>query len=180
MTGDGPSESTRFFEYGSVDLVDVDARARSACADVRMPFVVMQAATPALLGGGVVDGLSLCQPVSVWIPRLTGERMSPAASGIPSAHERVNVYLRERASEAMKAFMDLAPYVSDPSDLIPFLPMGTYVTFRYRFRIDDALSVIEALEPHHGVAGIAEFQYALAGVLREAVLVVERSSVKRL
>jgi hypothetical protein len=163
------AESATFFEYGSVELGDIDRRTRQATAVVRMPFILMQSVTPALLGGGSVAGLALREPLAVWIPSLGPGRMNAFGAQVQSGHDLVNRALRDRAEEAMRLFGGLSHFLTDPADAIPVLPMGTYVTFTYRFRVDDVLRVIEAMEPHGATAGVPEFQAALASVLHEAL-----------
>lgn len=163
------SDSAAFFEYGSVDLGDVDRRARRATASVRMPFILMQAVTPALLGGGSVGRLTLAEPFAVWVPSLTAGRMNALGAQAQAAHELVNRAVRERAEESLRLYGGLSHFLVDPADIMPLLPMGTYVTFTYSFRVDDTVRVLEALQQHAGVTGVPEFQAALACVLAEAL-----------
>lgn len=170
MSLPAPCDDTTFFEYGSVTLGEWDRKTRQAVVRIRLPYCLLQAVTPALLGGGSVDELRVAEPMMVWIPRLTGDRVSAIGATVEGAHELINRSLKERAEESLRAFMGLSPFVRDPTDLVPFLPMGTYVTLRLRIRIDSVLQVVEALEGAKGVCGVAEFQAALAAVLHEALV----------
>lgn len=164
-----PSEETRFFEYGEVRLDTIDHINRHVMIDICMPQNLFQVVTPALLGAGLIDDFRLRDPIAVWIPRIGKERLGPVAGTVDSAEARVNQLVRERVEETLRVFQGLGHLLLSPGDLVPMLPMGTYVTFKFRCRIDSILPVLEHVQKYIMILGIAEFQWALASVLHQAV-----------
>jgi hypothetical protein len=159
-----PSENSRFFGHGYVILEAKDFKTRQASLEICLPHTLLQAITPSLLGSGWVDRLKVKEPISVWIPQLTAERMNNAAAGIDVPHIRSNMALKQWTDEVVQVFQKISQYLIDPSDIIPFLPMGTYVQLRFRCRIDDIPKVLEGVQ-NTPVIGIPDFQWALASVL---------------
>lgn len=157
-----PSEESRFFEHGRVFLAARDFVSRTAALDITLPCCLFQAVIPQLLGAGFVDHPQIHQPISVWMPRLSGQRIN--VFGGPSAADQVNSSIRGWLTQLLKIFEKLSPYLNDASDLIPMLPLGVYVDIRWRCSIDNILRVMEGIQ-HIGVAGIPEFQWALSTVL---------------
>lgn len=157
----------RFFEHGRVTLVSADRSSRMAAFSASLPASLVQAAMPALLGAGIVDKYELMNPMSAWIPALGEDRFRPGLE--PTAPDAVNQAVRTQVMEALSLFRSLAQVLVDPSDLIPMLPMGTYVTFRLRCSVDKLAVALEELE-RAAVAGVPEFRFALAGALAEALV----------
>jgi len=163
------SDDAKFFEYGHVLLLGNDFKTRQASLEVCMPNSLMQAVTPSLLGAGWVDQFRVRDPVAVWLPQLTPSRMNAAASGHDLPHTRANMALKQWAEEVLQVFQKVAQFLVDPSDIVPFLPMGTYVQFRFRCRVDDIPKVLEGVDATP-VVGVPEFQWALASVLAAVCL----------
>lgn len=155
----------RFFERGAVVVVSCDGVSRQAAFQVTLPASLVQTVTPALLGAGVIDQYVLSNPVSAWIPTLGHDRFKDVGPGVP---EYINMAVKEKVLEVLTLFNGLAQVVRDPSDLIPMLPLGTYVTFRVRCVVDKLAVALEELESAP-VAGVVEFRYALAGALTEVL-----------
>jgi len=173
------AEQSRFFEYGEVLLTGSDYKTRQASVSVCMPCCLFQAVTPSLLGAGLIDGLKVREPIAVWLPKLSPERIAPhVRAQVPDAEVRINSVLKAHVDELLKLFTGAAAVVSDPADLVPHLPLGTYVCFRFRCRIDDVPKVLEGVEGTK-VAGVPEFQWALAMVLKCAVEDFERWEAAR-
>lgn len=155
----------RFFERGAVEVVSCDKVSRQAAFQVTLPASLVQTVTPALLGSGIIDQYVLSNPVAAWIPVLDRDRFRDVGPGVP---EYVNLAVKEKVMETLTLFNGLAQVVKDPSDLIPMLPLGTYVTFRLRCTVDKLAPALEELESAP-VAGVGEFRYALAGALAEVL-----------
>jgi hypothetical protein len=126
----------------------------------------MQAVIDVLLHNGKIDSPSIRNPISVWMPVVDSVRCIPEVSQIPNLIKIMNEKISNKVKEIIDMFQDINPAMMDPSDLIPMLPMGTYVKFRYRCEVDklaSALIIMESIK----VSGIMEFRYALASVLHD-------------
>jgi hypothetical protein len=173
------SESSKFFEHGEAVLEESDHQARQASIRIRMPCCLMQAVSPSLLGAGLMDELKVSEPLAVWIPQLTSERLAPQIRArLPDAHARINSTMRGHVEELLRLFKGAAPALSDPADLVPCLPLGVYVQFRFRCRVDDIPKVLSGIQST-AVAGVPEFQWALASVLQCALEDFERYEAMR-
>lgn len=165
------SEDTRFFEYGEVRLEEVDHQHRQAVLECCMPNCLLQTLTPSLLGSGVIDSFRVREPHAVWLPKLGKERFNPtAASTIDSVDARVNQTIRERVEETMRVFQGVSQLVNNPADLVPILPMGVYVNYRYRCHIDKIPNVLYSIDTLLVFTGVPEFQWALASVLKQVLV----------
>jgi hypothetical protein len=160
-----PQDDTRFFEHGQVNFAARDFPSRTAALDITMPCCLFQAVVPQLLAAGLIDHPRIHQPLSVWIPQVTTERMNLFGHTKAGA-DQVNVGIRALIQQVTTVFEKLAVYLMDPSDAIPMLPLGTYMDFRWRVRVDDVPKVLEGMQKQIHIAGVAEFQWALACVLQ--------------
>ncbi len=70
-------------------------------------------------------------------------------------------------------------FMPNPEDLAPTLPLGVYVEFEYRCKLDDLAHLMLGISgtPHHG---IAELQFALANVLDTSLKDAERFASMKL
>jgi hypothetical protein len=171
-----PADDCRFFERGSAVLEMCDPASRQAAVRVCVPCCLFQAVTPHLLGAGTVDELRIAEPFAFWVPALTAARFAGAAAGVPGIAERANAAIREEVGRIGKVFAHLHGHLVDPSDLIPMLPLGTYVTFLFRCRVDAVPALLEGVESVP-VVGVPEFQWALATVLAQALADFGRSGL---
>jgi hypothetical protein len=166
----GTGRVHRIFEHGGVQVLESDADSRQAAFRMSMPVSVVQTVSPALLGAGMMDQYVLASPLSAWIPSLAADRVKPELSERdPEVARRLNSAVQAKAYEVLELFRTLSQAVVDPSDLIPMLPLGTYVKFRFRCRVDDLPKALSELE-RSAVAGVGEFRYALASALAEVLL----------
>lgn len=163
------ADEAKFFGCGQVVLLDRDFKTRQASMEVCMPNSLMQAVSPSLLSCGWLDAFRVKEPLAVWLPQLTAERMNGLAAEHDMAHARANAALRQWAEEVLQVFRKVSQFLVDPSDVIAFLPMGTYVCFRYRCRIDDIPRLLEGVD-RTPVVGVREFQWAMASVLAAVCL----------
>lgn len=154
---------SRFFEYGEVSLESRDFKSRQFAVRVCVPSTILQAVMPSLLANGWTDELHVRDPLAVWIPLLSKERFSDAVAHVDGVEDMTRRVILERVAETARTFHQVARVLRDPSDAIPMLPMGTYVTFRYRCRLDRVLQVLEGVQATP-VAGVHEFQWALSEV----------------
>ena len=160
-----PQDETRFFEHGQVTFSARDFPSRTAALDVTMPCCLFQAVVPQLLAAGFIDHPRIHQPLAVWMPQMTVERMNILGRS-KAAADQVNVGIKALIQQTMTVFEKLSIYMMDPSDAIPLLPLGTYIDFRWRVHVDDILKAMEGIQKQIHIAGVAEFQWALACVLQ--------------
>lgn len=154
-----------FFEHGRVSVVGHDAPGRKAILHVSLPCCLMQAVTPVLLGSGAIDNYCVLNPIAVWIPTLTDDRFKPNFAGDGNrVSQRANRDLVRKANEVLQVFSTISPTLSDPTDIIPVLPLGTYVQFRYRCDVDRTVAMLADMGGIP-VAGIPELQYAMAAAM---------------
>lgn len=162
-----PGTRYAFFEHGFVQAVSWDPVSRQAAFSVTVPASIVQTVTPPLLGAGKLDQYVLHNPVAAWIPVIGSGRLHPAAAN-PDMADRINRKVREKVQEILDLFLDVSRILVDPSDLIPALPLGTYVNFRFRCRVDGMIKVLSELDRTR-VAGVPEFRYALSSALAEVL-----------
>ncbi len=160
-----PNDEATFFERGKVAFVLRDFPSRTAVLEITAPCCLFHALTPQLLGAGLIDHPSIAQPVQAWMPKLSPEQMNSVAKQVPNADVQANFAVEKWLENIMKVFEGVAQLVNDPSFLVPMLPLGIYVTWKWRCRIDDILKVLEGIQAQSHVAGVIEFQWALATVL---------------
>lgn len=167
-------EVSTFFEHGSVGLLERDFRSREAKLNLCMPCCLFLAASPSLLGHGLIDDFRIHHPLSVWIPRLSSDRFHPYVSEqVPFIADKSNVAVKQTAERTLQNFQDLIQFMPYPEDLIPTLPLGIYVDLTYRCNIDSMAKILIGVEntAHHG---IAEFRFALAEVLTTVLHDIEK------
>jgi hypothetical protein len=158
-------DETRFFEHGQVNFAARDFPSRTAALDVTMPCCLFQTVVPQLLAAGFIDHPSIHQPVSVWMPQVGVERMNILGRSKAGA-DQVNGAVQSWLGQLLSIYEKLSVYLQDPSDIVPMLPLGVYVDFRWRVRVDDILKALEGMQKLVHIAGVAEFQWALACVLQ--------------
>jgi hypothetical protein len=158
-------DETQFFEHGQVKFAARDFPSGTAALDVTMPCCLFQAVVPQLLAAGLIDHPRIHQPVSVWMPQVAVQRMNVFGSS-QSGADQVNVAVKSWLQQLLAIYEKLSTYLLDPSDIIPMLPLGVYVDFRWRVRVVDILKVMENIQGMVHIAGVAEFQWALACVLQ--------------
>ena len=157
----------KFFEYGKISLAGHDSESRQAILLVCLPYCIMQTVTPALLGAGWIDEFRVMSPTVAWIPTVSEDRFKEGYQG-PNERmaARANTKIRESVQHALEAFKTMSATLTDPSDLVPMLPLGTYVEFRYRCRIDDLAKVVLVMDAIP-VAGVPDLRFAMAAAMAE-------------
>jgi hypothetical protein len=156
-------ETHKFFEYGEVSLIAVDEVKRQVALHICMPCCLMHTITPAMLGGGHIDKYELRNPIAVWMPPLQSDNYVDLANKVVRINN-MNKLIKTKLDDIMKTFEQLSQDIS-PADIIPMLPMGIYVKFRFRCQIDKITGVLLNLE-NTLVMGVYEFRLALTGVLQ--------------
>lgn len=159
------SEESRFFEHGVVRLGMVDDRSRQVSISIIAPFCVVQAATPVLLGHGFMDEFRVHDPLAVWMPPIKPDAFKDLVRvPHPDVAVQARVIVNQHVSRLLTTFHEISQAMDDPSELVPMLPIGTYVHVRYRSALDEYVKVLEKLQAE-AVAGVLEVRYAMAEVL---------------
>lgn len=161
---------TPFLKHGEVSVLEEDRDSGQLVLSVALPACVMQAITPHLLGAGSLDSYELRWPLAAWVPTVADAGFR---SRDPSVCSEVNARVARAAAEALRAFADAAPHLLFPGDVLPALPMGTYVRFRLRCSVDLLVPQVQRMG---GEAGVAELKFALAAELAAALSRWGRSS----
>lgn len=159
---------SKFLQYGLVRCDLFDAPSRQAILHLCIPCYLLQVATPVLLGAGLLDNPKIRQPLAIWVPKFRDERLTPPArldSGIGS---RTTSLVHEWVERYAQFFVQISAMFMDPTDLVPILPLGTYVEAQYRCSIDSIPELLEKLQAIE-IVGIPEFQFALAEVLHRVL-----------
>lgn len=171
-------DDARFFRDGVVELLACDYNSRMALLSLTMPCCLFQSVTPHLLNGGSVSRFRLLEPLSVWMPTLTEQCCKTDQDKAKSFAAGVNVALKEEALKTIRLFENLKPYLKEPSDIIPILPLGIYIQFDWSISIDKIAEIIVGINSIY-VTGIVEFQVALTCtmnmILEEFSLVLANS-----
>ena len=150
-------------------MAGCDPEGRQAMFLVTLPYCVMQAVTPVLLGAGWLDQFRVMNPVVAWAPSLTEERLKEEFRDLRGTQsERINQRVRECAQRTLEEFRVMSEVLGDPSDITPMLPLGVYVQFRYRFSVDDLAKALLAMEAVP-VDGVPDLRYAMAAGLAEVL-----------
>lgn len=171
-------ESAQFFEHGKVVLEDIDPVGRMAAIRMQMPNCLFQAVTPSLLGAGFVDNFRVSEPLATWLPQLSEGRISVVGKQLDQCHVRINTAVAQQMDAILKTFVKVSEFLLNPADMVPMLPLGVYVSLRFRCRIDDIPKVLHGVQ-ETPVEGVHEFQWALACVLAQAVTEAERWESRR-
>lgn len=156
----------RFFEHGQISVAGTDEKSRHAVLRITMPCCLMHAVTPALLGAGIIDGYEVMNPVAVWLPKLGEDRLINPSQEVAN---KINYEIKFIIEKVLTVFLNTGKNLFDKADLVPILPMGTYITFRYRCRVDVLAEILTVLDGTP-VAGIAEFRFALASALASILM----------
>jgi hypothetical protein len=156
---------SKFFKHGEVAVTAYDTDSRAAALQTCMPCWLMQTVTPIILGYGLIDKFKVHVPLAIWLPKLPSERFldeyTSQLSDLPSV---VSSQESKIVKNVLETFVSLSRVVKDPTDLVPMLPLGIYVDFQYRMKIDDMPVVLSKLN-ELPIAGVQEYAYAMAEVL---------------
>jgi hypothetical protein len=155
----------QFLQHGKIELILEDQNARQVELRIIMPACVMQAVTPLLLESGLIHEYKMVSPLMAWIPTIAREGFKEDIiqnqSELDSGVNKIAINL---AHQILEFFCEASAILKFPTDLVPLLPMGTYIEFQYRCSIDKLAITLEKISESN-IAGIPEFRYAMAGIL---------------
>jgi len=158
--------SASFFEYGTVNLVCHDNKSRQIALDLCMPCYLLQYLMPILLDGGLIDNYKLKNPIASWMPALSSDVLKENAN--QSYVNDLNKAITHHVYGILHLFAEVASVMKNPNDLVPMLPLGIYVTFRYRIGMDKFIDMMEKLKEYE-LYGAPEFRGALVRATAETV-----------
>lgn len=157
---------SKFFEHGFFRLDLEDERTGEGQFKICLPCSLFLSVVPVLLGQGLISGFELRNPVSVWSPKITKDRLVPHFQDIAFLDDRINRAVEETCKKSAEVFSNAASLLQFPDDLIASLPLGVYVELTYRCRIDNLGYVLMGMEENPHTA-IGYFRYAVGDVLSQ-------------
>lgn len=168
------SDATRFLGHGRIDLIGYDIHNRSAIYDICIPYVLLIHVVPTFLGCGKVLEIKVADPLSIWQPEFDD-------SGVKDEVLQANPGIGRRAWESMTQhmntfmayYLDICHILKDPNSMVHILPLGIYVNLKAVCEIDKIPACLEELQKSIHVAGVAEFQFALAAALAATLKIAD-------
>ena len=156
----------KFFDHGEVRLVKYDVVQRQALLSVTAPYCLVHIASRALLFGGTMDNMTLHQPLVVWSPGFNASHIKIEGVADPEGVARkITDAVQKSVVSSLALFAGYSTKLLNPVELSTILPIGTYVTFRYRCTPDkfivsltNNLETVENTNEH-------EFKQALINVM---------------
>lgn len=136
-----------------------DPEFRKASFDIYVPACILQAASPMLLKHGLISNYELSNLLAVWIPSLGKDRFKEFVD--ESNVNLLNTKIQDEMNNVLHSFIALSKVLENPNDIIPMLPLGIYVKFRYSFSIDDFPYLLIDLKENQ-ITGIPELNFSLA------------------
>jgi hypothetical protein len=163
----------QFFDFGKVTIISYDNYSRQIALDTCIPCSLLLAIDNVILKHSVIDNYKIRNPLAAWTPKLDAIRFK---SEHRHATFEINEVIRNKILRLLTVLTNLTSVLNDPADITPMLPLGTYVEFRMRCKIDSMLDMIKEMEKMNNIAGISEFKYAMAESL--ALVLHEMGDVK--
>jgi hypothetical protein len=158
----------KLFEHGSISIVGQDDEKREVALVICMPCCVLQAIFPTISGNSIINNYSIKNPVSIWVPTLSPDKFNSSVFSHRGFPQNINEKLRVTVQGALDTFLEIANFINNPVEILSILPLGTYVIFQLRLKIDDLAKILMDLE-NVELPGVPDFRYALASVLAKIV-----------
>lgn len=152
-------KESKFFQSGSV-LVECVSDGAVMLA-ITAPLFLLHAVSPIILGEGIVGGPRLHSPLSAWVPRIDSSKFLPGFVGMS---DRAAAALEANALASLNLFNDVHSMLSDPDAALLVLPLGVYVDFSIRAKLEGAVSMAAAIGRVKTI-GTAELSFAIAEAL---------------
>jgi len=160
-----PQDNFPLFEFGGISIVNYDKEEREVALKICIPCYIMQTILPTISGIGIVNDYSVKNPIAIWMPTLAPDRFNTAlVDQYPRLPNEANTQIKEKLQEILNLFFEISKATNLPTDLTAMLPLGTYVVFQFRSKIDDMAKILLGLNDSE-LPGVPEFRYALAAVL---------------
>lgn len=156
------------FGFGRAEVEVYDDVGQTVAVRLKLPVIVLHGATPLLLGAGELTQYELAAPLGAWVPRLAADRVRPSEDLTQAqTADRVNAFAQQSANAAIEFFRQAAQLCEDPSDLVPILPLGTYVSVLFA----GEAARLRRAAADMGLApalGVPQLGAAIVSALREA------------
>lgn len=148
-----------FFKHGRVCVCLFDPEKRKASFDVYAPVFLVQTITPSILEHGVISNYEIMSPLASWVPVLGRDRFKEGID--EDSTILLNEKIQEDVNSTLESFVALSKVLDNVNDVVPILPLGVYVKFRYGFQVDTFPYLLINLEKSMTI-GVPEIKYALA------------------
>jgi hypothetical protein len=136
---DNSTDHAKFFDIGEVKVLSVDSKNRQTGLYFVAPICFVQPAFPALLSSGSIDSFSMIKPFISFVPKIKSENIKSKSDQIV---KRINTRVQDSIAKAMSVYSESEQFLSDPSLMLPILPLGIYVSFTYRCGVDQFVIAI--------------------------------------
>lgn len=153
---------TRFLQHGKLDLEAIDVETRQVSIKVCIPFCVLQSLTPLMAHNGLMDKLVVQNPINVWSPVISKSDIKDNIELNETGLIYANKSIQENIKSMISLFADVIQLVKSPDMILPLLPIGVYVEFRYRSDVDRLASLVLSLED---VPNMTQIQIAFTSVM---------------
>lgn len=160
---------SNFFKHGNVVLNQIDAKKNLASISICMPCSLFQACSPVLLKNGLVSDLEISDVLSVWIPDIANEDICPTSRHVKDIREIMNRGVEFEVSRVINLYKELSKHLSNPSHLIPLLPLGTYINFAYSFEVIKSVELLQDISSVN-VSGVIDFSVSFSEVLQYIII----------
>jgi hypothetical protein len=137
---DNSTDHAKFFDIGEVKVLSVDSGNRQAGLYFVAPICFVQPALPALLSSGSIDSFAMVKPFISFTPKIKSENTKSRSDQIV---KRINTKVQDSIAKAMSIYSESEQFLSDPSMMLPVLPLGIYVSFTYRCGVDQFIIAIK-------------------------------------
>lgn len=158
----------KFYGQGSIDVKSHDFVGRSANLFFTIPCVIFQSFTDCFIKHGVVKNLRIATPFAVWIPPVKRPRIKPEFDSIPDAENQINSAIRMSVENTLATLNAVKGYLTNEDDIIPLLPLGTYINFDYKISVDNCINLMEDIN-NSGVSNTFELRIAIAEALNSVL-----------
>jgi hypothetical protein len=153
------------FDYGEISITSYSKDEREIALKICMPCCLVQTILPTISSIGTINNYSVKNPIIVWMPTLSSDRFNVALTQQhPRLPNEANNQIKKKLKEVLDLFAEISKVVNSPTDITSMLPLGTYVVFQFRSKIDDIAKILMSLE-NIELPGVSEFRFALAAAL---------------
>ncbi len=136
---------TEYFKKGYVKITSSDDTSQMVVIEMCIPCVIFQTISPVLFANGKVTSISIKDPISVWIPNLCMDRFKSGISNDEFIDKKINKVISEKVDDIGKLFAGVASLVVDKNDILPILPLGTYINVEFVSKYQDLKFVLHSV-----------------------------------
>jgi hypothetical protein len=160
------------FEYGSITITGHDKAERQVALKICIPCCIVQAILPIISDIGIINNYSVKNPIAIWMPTLAQDRFNATLiQQHPTLHNIANNQIKKKLQEVLDLFIEVSKALNAPTDITSMLPLGIYVVFQFRTKIDNIAKILMGLD-NVGLPGVEEFRFALAAALARILILI--------